>query len=99
MGSLSIIYVVVRCLLGGLAVITWRELAKDLELLVLRHENAVLRRQVGWVHRTSVDRLWLAARSRLLPRSAGQRCSRSPRRRCWPGIANCGRQVGLPRPA
>jgi putative transposase len=65
---LSIIYVVVRCLLGALAVIVRRELAKDVELLVLRHENAVLRRQVGSVHRTSIDRLWLAALSRLLPR-------------------------------
>ncbi|HEY0689780.1 MAG TPA: hypothetical protein VGD71_12145, partial [Kribbella sp.] len=65
---LSIIYVVVRCLLGALAVIVRRELAKDVELLVLRHENAGLRRQVGSVHRTSIDRLWLAALSRLLPR-------------------------------
>jgi len=65
---LSIIYVVVRWLLGALAVIARCELAKDVELLVLRHENVVLRRQVGSVHRTSIDRLWLAALSRLLPR-------------------------------
>jgi transposase len=53
---------------GALAVIVRRALAKDVEPLVLRHENAVLRRQVGSVHRTSMDWLWLAALSRLLPR-------------------------------
>jgi putative transposase len=65
---LSIIYVVVRWLLGALAVIVRGELAKDVELLVLRHENVVLRRQVGLVRRTTIDRLWLAALSRLLAR-------------------------------
>src|SRR3977135_1720280 len=54
--------------MAALAVIVRRELAKDIELLVLRHENAVPRRQVGSVRRTTVDRLWLAALSRLLPR-------------------------------
>ena len=43
---LSIFYRLVRCLLGLTAVLVGRDLGKDAELRVLRHENAVLRRQI-----------------------------------------------------
>src|SRR5690348_16020250 len=49
-------------------VLARRELSRDAELLVLRHENAVLRRQVSRVRYQPGDRLWLAALSRLIPR-------------------------------
>jgi hypothetical protein len=56
-------------LFGLLTVLIRSDLSKDVELLVLRHENQVLRRQLGsrpqWGH---VDRLWLAALSRLIRR-------------------------------
>jgi len=58
----------VRCLFGCLMVLTRRQMSKDAELLVLRHENAVLRRQISRVRYQPGDRLWLAALSRLVPR-------------------------------
>jgi putative transposase len=64
----SVVYMVVRCLLSCLMMLARREVSKDAELLLLRHENAVLRRQIGRVRYQSGDRLWLAALSRLIPR-------------------------------
>jgi putative transposase len=66
---LSLLYRLVRCLLGLLAVLVRSDLSKDVELLVLRLENQVLRRQLrGRPQRDHVDRLWLAALSRLVNR-------------------------------
>ena len=65
---IAVVYLLVRCLLGCLMVLTRRRVSKDAELLVLRHENAVLRRQIGRVRYQLGDRLWLAALSRLVPR-------------------------------
>ena len=66
---LSIVYRLVRCLFGLLAVLVRSDLSKDAEMLVLRHENQVLRRQLtGRLRRDHVDCLWLAALSRLVSR-------------------------------
>ena len=65
---ISVVYLLVRCLLGCLTVLARRQVSKDAELLVLRHENTVLRRQVSRVRYQPADRLWLAALSRLVPR-------------------------------
>jgi putative transposase len=64
----SVGYQLVRCLLGCVMVLARREVSKDAELLVLRHENAVLRRQISRVRYRPGERLWLAALSRLIPR-------------------------------
>ncbi len=65
----SLLYKVTRRLLPLPGVLLRRESAKDAELLVLRHENAVLRRRLaGPVRYEPADRLWLAALSALIPR-------------------------------
>ena len=65
---ISVVYLLVRCLLGCLMVLTRHQVSKDAELLVLRHENTALRRQISRVRYQPGDRLWLAALSRLIPR-------------------------------
>jgi transposase len=56
-------------LFGLLAVLVRSDLSKDVEFLVLRHENQVLRRQaVGRPRWDHTDRLWLTALSRLVNR-------------------------------
>ncbi|YCK35213.1 hypothetical protein ACNF49_14330 [Actinomadura sp. ATCC 39365] len=66
---LSLVYQLLRNLFGLLTILVRADLSKDVELLVLRHENQVLRRQLDgrpqWDH---ADRLWLAALSRLVCR-------------------------------
>jgi putative transposase len=66
---LSFAYRLMRCLFGLLAVLVRSDLSKDAELLVLRHENQVLRRQLaGRLRWDQADRVWLAALSRLVDR-------------------------------
>ena len=64
---------------------------KELEIVVLRHELAILRRSTHRPAITAADRVLLAAASRLLPR-VRWRASSSRRRRCCAGIG-VGRQA------
>ena len=70
---LKIVYLLV-CRILGLAVLTVRkDQSKEAELLVLRHENAVLRRHAGRVRYRPADRMWFAALARPIPAGAGPR--------------------------
>jgi hypothetical protein len=66
--AFSFLYLAVRAVLGSL-VRSWRGLdVKDIELLVLWHELAILRRQVGRPKLGMADRALLAAAAVHLPR-------------------------------
>jgi putative transposase len=62
------LYVVVCRLLELVVLIGRGDRAKELEILVLRHELSILRRQVGRPRFEAHDRVLLAAFSRMLPR-------------------------------
>jgi putative transposase len=66
----SFCYVVLRRVLQLAALRFQSEEFKELEIVVLRHEIAVLRRQVGRPKLRPADRVFLSAASRLLPRTS-----------------------------
>jgi len=59
--------VVFRCVLQLVSLRPRSEDFKELEIVVLRHELSVLRRQAGRPQLTTTDRVFLAAASQLLP--------------------------------
>jgi putative transposase len=66
----SFLYLAVRALLGALVRSRRGLHVKDIELLVLRHELEILRRQVGRPQLGMPDRALLAAAACHLPRSS-----------------------------
>jgi putative transposase len=59
---IRILYLLMVRLFGWLALLAWSDTSKDVEILVLRHEAAVLRRQVArrparW-HRRLIKNKW-----------------------------------------
>jgi len=66
----SLCYLVFRCVLQLVLLRPRSEDFKELEIVVLRHELSVLRRQTRRPQLTATDRVFLAAASRLLPRSS-----------------------------
>ena len=65
---LSVLYIALQRVLQLLLLGFRSTQSKDLEIIVLRHELAVLRRQVRRPVFRSADRVFLSAASRLLPR-------------------------------
>jgi transposase InsO family protein len=94
---LSLVYRLVRCLFGLLAVLVRSDLSKDAGLLVLRHENQVLRRQLpGRLRWDHAGRLWLTAAFAEVFKSEGLEVSTT-----LPGTpgmnATCERVIGTLR--
>jgi putative transposase len=66
----SFCYLVFRSVLQLVSLRARSEGFKELEVVVLRHELSVLRRQTRRPQLTTTDRVFFAAASRLLPRSS-----------------------------
>jgi hypothetical protein len=65
---IRILYLLMVRLFGWLALLARSDTSKDVEILVLRHEVAALRRQVARPKPHWTDRAVIAALARLLPR-------------------------------
>ena len=66
---ISLVYVLLRRVLQLVILLGRSRDFKELEIVVLRHELGILRRRITRPPMTAVDRLILAAASRLLPRT------------------------------
>ena len=66
------VYIVVCRLFAIVLLLARSDCSKEFEILVLRHELAILRRQARRPQLTPSDRLVLAALSRVLPRRSWQ---------------------------
>ena len=83
----SFVYLVVRSLFALVWLLGRPCRSKELEILVLRHELAILRRQAARPRLTRADRALLAALSARYPARPGQASPVKPER-CFVGVAS-----------
>jgi hypothetical protein len=88
---MCLLYRLLCCLVGVLARGGGE---RELEIVVLRHQLAILRRGGKRPRYTTVDRALLAAASRLLPPERWS-CLRSARKRCAAGTGHCLSEAGV----
>lgn len=67
--ALTLVYLIFRQLLAWLALLARSDMAMTAEILLLRHENAILRRQVKRPRRSWADRALISALAGLLPKA------------------------------
>ncbi|WP_433433115.1 helix-turn-helix domain-containing protein [Nonomuraea sp. CA-141351] len=65
--ALRLLYLIVLRTFSWIALLVRSQASKDAEILVLRHQLAVLRRQVAAPHPSWADRAIISALARLLP--------------------------------
>ncbi|MFG1687019.1 hypothetical protein ACGFNP_43120 [Nonomuraea sp. NPDC049269] len=83
---LRLLYLLMARLFGWLNLLVQSDAAKDVEILVLRHEVAVLRRQVARPRPDWADQALLAALARQLPKRLRLHRTVTPGT-CRPGTA------------
>ena len=85
--ALRLIYQMFFKLLGWIVLRTRSDTSKEIEILVLRHQLAVLQRRTPRPRMSWTDRALIAALTRLLPVPDASGCS-SPRPPSCAGTAN-----------
>jgi hypothetical protein len=95
--TLRLLYLILRTVVGWLGLLTRTGASKDAEILVLRHQLAVLHRQVARPRLSWADRALQAAVSRLVPCRRWPGCS-SPPKPCCAGAGDGPAPLDHPRP-